>query len=129
MNLCAYLALVVLACGGDGPCPDEGDEKPVPRKESIDKFKKAETGGKEAEVEVDLVVSEPICLPVTTLPLRVVSDNTEIADHLVEFKPVQEIMLRPKKVGRTKVEVTFGDPGVKEGQFTVTVLVRVRPKP
>jgi hypothetical protein len=129
MNLYACLTLVVLAYGGDGPRADKGEDKPVPHKESIDEFKKAAAGGKAAEVAVDLVADEPIRLPVTALPVRVVTDDTDVADHAVEVKPVQELVLRGKKAGRTKVAVTFGDPNVKASQFVVTVRVRVRPKP
>jgi hypothetical protein len=107
----------------------KGDEKAVPRKESIDEFKKAEAGGKAAEVAVDLVVNESVRLPVTALPIRVVTDDADIASHSVEVKPAQELVVRAKKAGRTNIDVTFGDPPVKGRQFTVTVRVSVRPKP
>jgi hypothetical protein len=129
MNLCACLALAVLACGGDGPRGDKGDEKPVPRKESIDEFKKAEAGRKAADVTVDLIAGEPIRLPLTALPIRIATEDDKIADHSVEVKPVRELVLQAKVAGRTKVSVTFGDPNVKASQYVVTVRVRVRPKP
>jgi hypothetical protein len=129
MNLCAGLALLFLTAGGDGPRAEKADPKPVPLEESIDRFQKAEAGGKDADVTADLVVGEGIRLPLTGLPIRVVTEDDAVVDHSVEVTPAHELALNPKAAGRTKVAVTFGDPKVKARQFVVTIVVRVRAKP
>jgi hypothetical protein len=123
------MALVFLIPAGDDPCADKGKEKPVPRKETADKFAKALAGRKNAEVTADLTVGTPIRLPVTDLPIRIVSEDEKIADHSVEAAPAKVLVLDPKGAGKTKVKVTFGDPKVKANQFVVTLVVRVRGKP
>jgi hypothetical protein len=104
----------------------KGDRKPVPNRESLEQFKKAVERRADAEVPFDLVLKQPVRIPMKEQPFRIQLVELGVVDY--KFLDKRTLELEGRATGRRLIKMWFGDPGNRKKQFVLTLPISVREK-
>ncbi len=123
------LVLICTCCfaGSDPAAPGDGD-KPVPLKESLDRFKTAISQQMDAEVAFDLTLGDS--LPVLRFnqpPSSITVTDKDVVDYTRIGGKAATLL--PKAAGTTAIALKFGDKAKPAAQWVVNLRIKVRAAP